>query len=136
MVLPAHLFMRKPRLKQAARRRAAEILRNQRIDAKHGERFLRKQNFAARALLHAAEDFQISFQRRFAHQKAWRRQFVSFHIVPPVLFVVLPFVVSVFVRLILGAMPNRQIYAKPQVFCSIAYSTITGFSSTTQGNPY
>ena len=68
MVLaPGHLLVRKARLKQAAGGRPGQIAANERVGIKQRERFLRQQNVAARAPLHAGQDFEIAAQRQFVH---------------------------------------------------------------------
>ena len=68
MVFAMQLLGRQPGLKKAAGRRAVEIFRDDRIDGEHGERLLRQQNSAARALTHAAENFKVPAQSGLVDQ--------------------------------------------------------------------
>ena len=68
MVFALQLLGRQPGLKKAAGRRAVEIFRDDRIDGEHGERLLRQQNSAARALAHAPKNFEIPAQSGLVDQ--------------------------------------------------------------------
>lgn len=68
MVFALQLLGRQPGLKKAAGRRAVEIFRDDRIGGEHGERLLRQQNSAARALTHTAENFKVPAQSGLVDQ--------------------------------------------------------------------
>ena len=69
---PAEFLVAETRFAQAACRGAGQVLPKQRIHGIHGERLLGKQNFAACALLHAAQDLKVARDKRFIHEKIRR----------------------------------------------------------------
>ena len=79
MIFAPEVLVREPGFIQSARRRAAYIRRDERIEIIAGERLLREQNFTARTHLDRAQDLQIVKERVLVDDVDGRGKFANFH---------------------------------------------------------